>query len=955
MFGGVMAEAPDDPQFDPSDVYFQAYLDVRAAEQLEKDGDFMAALDKYEQAGKLFDSVRKFYPDWKPGMLQNRRDLTAKAVNQVREKAGEQIRQQRGVIAELEGGTKLGASPEPMGEKDIAVGVAPDAVEAQVQANPPADPPLPSVPSAADKLQAQRLKEAEAEAARLRKMIAEADARNKAATSDASRVEDLRKQNELLARQLETAEDNAEAIRRQGDPAQAKRLKDAEAEAASLRKMIAEADARNKAATSDASRVEDLRKQNELLARQLETAEDNAEAIRRQGDPAQAKRLKDAEAEMARLRKLVANADASSNAAMRNASRVDDLKKQNDILARQLQAAEAKAGALREQVAQAQAEAAKPRPVAPPKRGIMEVEPLQARRLKDAEAEMERLRKMIAESDARSNAAMRNASRADDLAKQNDLLARQLKAAETNVQSLRARMAAAPVQSEMDGLNKQIDKLEQEREAMGMALKASRGDHTEALSKIEILTADISVMKDQVKDLRQAEADTKRDLVKERKVANEVVAGQRKQMEALEKALEGKSRELENAHARIASLTQELDESREVFAELKDERDSLLLERDQMAELLKQDDAGRTVKLIEQNMGLAKLLREANEKVERLHLDNNSTKDDMVDALRDLAIAKSQINRLQQERKDQDKRIADLTARLRDEEQALARGEVEADPAEVEMLREVIRRQLRVQERRRQAKELLVEAAKDLGKEDGKLNEAIALIDGAALDLTPEEQKLVADRQVDGEFISPFARDRDTVNRATSDLNRELESYDRAATKAYLAGRLLPTRELFELMVEQHPGHVPALCKLGVVQMKLDQPVEAAESFQKAIELDGNNAYANRMLGYALMKSGDVAAAQPHVKRCVELAPDDAKAYLLLGMISYRLGDAGEAESNFKAAISADPMPSEPYFNLAMICAKSGRLGDGRGYYSQALERGAVPDQSLEIRLEGKP
>jgi Flp pilus assembly protein TadD len=72
-------------------------------------------------------------------------------------------------------------------------------------------------------------------------------------------------------------------------------------------------------------------------------------------------------------------------------------------------------------------------------------------------------------------------------------------------------------------------------------------------------------------------------------------------------------------------------------------------------------------------------------------------------------------------------------------------------------------------------------------------------------------------------------------------------------------------------------------------------------------------------------------------------------------MISYRLGDAGEAESNFKAAISADPMPSEPYFNLAMICAKSGRLGDGRGYYSQALERGAVPDQSLEIRLEGKP
>lgn len=892
MLGGAMAQAPVDPQFDPSDVYFQAYLEVRAAEQLEKDGDFMAALKKYEQAGKLFDSVRKFYPDWKPGMLQNRRELTAKAVDVVRGKAGEQIQRQRGVIAELEGGTKVGASPDVMGKTDVEVAIEPKASDPTREVQPLAGVP---VPTPADKLQAQRLRDAEAEAARLRKMIVEADARNKAAMRDASPVEDLRKQNELLARQLKAAEENAVAMRNQ-----------------------------------------------------VEQAKAGADSL-------QVKRLKDAEEEMTRLRKLVANADAGSNAAMRNASRVDDLKKQNDLLARELKSAEANAGALREQVARAQSEAAKPRPVVPLTKGIMEVDPLQARRLKDAEAEMARLRKMIADADASDNAAMRNASRVDDLKKQNDLLARQLRAAETNVQSLRARMAAAPVQSEMDGLNKEIEGLEQEREAMGMALKASRGDHTEALSRIETLTADITVMQTQVKDLRQAEANTKRDLEKERTVANEVVAGQRKQMALLEKSLETKSRELDDAHARIASLTEALDESREVFAELKEERDGLLLERDQMAELLKQDDAGRTVKLIEQNMGLAKLLREANEKVERLNLDNNSTKDDVIDALRDLAIAKSQINRLQQEKRDQDKRIGELTAKLRDEERALASGAIEADPAEVEMLREVIRRQLRVQERRRQARDLLVEAAKDLGKQDEKLNEAIGLFDGEDMALTPEEQKLVADQQVDGEFISPFARDRATVNRATTDLNRELESYDRAATKAFLAGRLLPTRELFELMVEQHPGHVPALCKLGVVQMKLDQPLDAAESFQKAIELDGNNAYANRMLGYALMKAGDLAGAETHLKRCVELAPDDAKAYLLLGTISYRLGDTGKAESNFKAAISADPLPSEPYFNLALICAKNGKLADGRIYYSQALERGAVPDASLESKLEAKP
>ena len=46
MSCGLMAQAPDTPQFDPSDVYFQAYLAVRNGETLEKEGDFVGALKK---------------------------------------------------------------------------------------------------------------------------------------------------------------------------------------------------------------------------------------------------------------------------------------------------------------------------------------------------------------------------------------------------------------------------------------------------------------------------------------------------------------------------------------------------------------------------------------------------------------------------------------------------------------------------------------------------------------------------------------------------------------------------------------------------------------------------------------------------------------------------------------------------------------------------------------------
>ena len=736
MHGSVMAQAPETPQFDPSDVYFQAYLEVRAAEQLEKDGDFVGALEKYGQADKLFKAVGKFYPDWKAGMVGNRSDLTVKALDSVRQKAGEQITKDKGVIAELEGGERLGGNP----------------IEPSREVMP-------------------------------------------------------------------------------------------------LTKGILEV------------------------------------------EPLQARRLKEAEAEVMRLKEMIAGADARSNKAMRDAAKVGDLERKNQALSAKLREV-AKAG---------------------------------------------------------------EAAKAGEVAKENEALAAKLRAAETDVQSLRARMAAAPVAGEMKSLNDRIEQLEQEREAMGMALRSSRGDHTEALAKIEILNADMEIMKGQAKELRQKEANLDRDLTTERKVANEVVAGQRKQMDDLEKALEGKSNELIAAQEQIAGLTQELEESHAAFAELKEERDGLLVERDHMAALLKLNESGRIEQLIEQNMGLAKSLREANEKLDRLNLDNNSAKDQIVDALRDLAIAKSQINRLHQEKKEQDKRLSDLTEKLKNEENALASGEVQADPAEVQMLREVIQRQLRVQERRRQAKDLLIEAARQLGNDDAQLEEAVALFEGTELELTPEEQKLVADQQVDGEFVSPFARDRTTVGKAVNELNRELESYDRAATKAYLAGRLLPTRELFEMMVEQNPGHVPALCKLGMVQLKLNDTMDAVESFRKAIELDGNNPYANQMLGYAYYTLDDIPSAELYVKRAIDLAPDNAKNYVLLGRIAYRLGEFGDAMANFKSAISVDPVPSEPYFNLAVLSVKDGRLEEARTFYSEALERGALPDAGLELKMEGRP
>ena len=53
----VVAQAPVNAKFKPSDIYFQAWLTVREAEKATKDGKFLDAFNRYDKARQLFESV----------------------------------------------------------------------------------------------------------------------------------------------------------------------------------------------------------------------------------------------------------------------------------------------------------------------------------------------------------------------------------------------------------------------------------------------------------------------------------------------------------------------------------------------------------------------------------------------------------------------------------------------------------------------------------------------------------------------------------------------------------------------------------------------------------------------------------------------------------------------------------------------------------------------------------
>ena len=71
---------------DTADEYFKAYLMNNDGDRLAKDGDFRRALDKYQQAKTIFDSIGTNFPTWQPDVLKMRQQKLSSAIEDVQAK-----------------------------------------------------------------------------------------------------------------------------------------------------------------------------------------------------------------------------------------------------------------------------------------------------------------------------------------------------------------------------------------------------------------------------------------------------------------------------------------------------------------------------------------------------------------------------------------------------------------------------------------------------------------------------------------------------------------------------------------------------------------------------------------------------------------------------------------------------------------------------------------------------
>jgi len=118
------------------------------------------------------------------------------------------------------------------------------------------------------------------------------------------------------------------------------------------------------------------------------------------------------------------------------------------------------------------------------------------------------------------------------------------------------------------------------------------------------------------------------------------------------------------------------------------------------------------------------------------------------------------------------------------------------------------------------------------------------------------------------------------------------------------------------------------------VDLELVAPVEAANAYRRALELDKGHVESHLNLGRLVHEAGDALAAAEHYRLALKAAPDSAIAAFNLGVALEDLGEEETAIDLYGRAIRLDPRHAEAHYNLARLHERAGRSDQALAHLS---------------------
>jgi tetratricopeptide (TPR) repeat protein len=139
---------------------------------------------------------------------------------------------------------------------------------------------------------------------------------------------------------------------------------------------------------------------------------------------------------------------------------------------------------------------------------------------------------------------------------------------------------------------------------------------------------------------------------------------------------------------------------------------------------------------------------------------------------------------------------------------------------------------------------------------------------------------------------------------------------------------------------ELDPKNKDVLNCIGIVYLlHFDEPLKAAEFFEKATKVDPNYSEAYNNLGYSYEKSSRFEKAIPFYKKAISnpVYSTVEKAYINMGNSYYRLGKYDDALASFKEAAKRAPALSLTFLRMALCYNAMGKYGDAATAMNQAI------------------
>ena len=955
------------------DLFLNAYLLREEGSKAEKNGDYKIAYDRFRAAARIYEQISRDHPDWKPAMVNFRRNDMATEISKVADKAAKMdLGRPATDTRPLPAGSSL-----PTTQSQASSTLPREARPISSTPSVAIRPPTSASPTADDPYARKRIAELEQRQAGTQRVLEQLSQERDALKSSLADVENAR----LLA--------NHEA-------------KTYRAERDTLRQELTQLQEKGiNSSVADKARVASLQKS-------LAAAESKIAALEENAKIAQEKNEKSAAANAQAL-KAATNAEAEAATRAANADR--ELQEARSKIAR-LEAVEAEAVKARDLARTTAEELARTRTrlaTLENSQQDLEASKLEAEKLKAESQEI--IQKLDA---ARTKIAQLEA----DKAKIADTLTQSSEEQQKRAQQTAEELAAAKAEiARLESLRaEQTAKLEAAlaivaQKPVSPNTKTDPAPNTAAVKEIVELKAKIALLEKARATAEKSaqEAETNAKAVSATNA--EELAALRAKIRALETAAQTPPTELLKAQNRLkeveallAAATAEAKRHAEDLAAVTAERDQIRSERDQLAARLASME--KSPDLTQTNERLEKELNEARRQLAELTSarEQDATS---IQALRTkLENVEGELSAVRKENADFRDRMAQLEKSLSEAQSALetATNTTDAELAEENRtLKSIVVRQLRLQSYRSRARKLLLSELAKLEINSKAMLQYIDQLEGKDVLPSPEEVTRIDDHyiralsnvELTGKFfkqdtppttptestalasnttpevpqpsnpagndkpVPPPALPPELAGNADARDAFDFQKRSLAATAETLfqKGDFTRAEETYRLIVDADPSDIRMQCNLGVSLLKQGKFPDAINRFQEALRYNESNAFAHLMLGVCHWKLSQPDMAVDRFNRSLVIDSSNPQSWLYLGLVAIDRKAWQDAETAFKKALEFRPDDADANYNLAVVYTKPGFADpvEARRRYEKSLKLGGAKDEALELFLRVGP